>query len=1095
MTVCTGCTRFSFVTAALAILFASASTLRAAQPAPPYRGADGSLLRPSTPAQVTESRRPSEPARVRLAALSRHTAAVNDDTLRVIAIQVQFADSLMGGQPGSNRSALRDSTWFANELAHCEQYFRGASHARFHMDWTVAGRLYSLPQGMGYYGADSREEERVVELAQSVIDLADDDIDFSQYEHVFIIHAGAGQETDIGGDSPNQIWSSFYDRGDIRDAQDDDDSPGLPTEDTLGGDAFFVDNFTVVPSHASQDFATVGTLGIWVFELGSRVGMVPLFDSTPAGGPDSQGVGNFCLMAYGIFNVNGFVPAFPCAFNRMLAGWLDPVVVDASDTPAVIRLSDVNTGSASDTLCVKVPITDSEYFLITNRVHDANFDSLFTFGDPDSDLVPDNTDSLEGAEFDFFLTDLTNPFVYRFDPDYGFDVLFRHTGSGVYIWHVDERVVTDAEERGYLPDDYSARKGVDLEEADGVQDLDRPGAAALALGAHFDSYRLGDGNQPVFGPDTKPASGSNAGAKTGISVETLSVPGFRMRISIARASAYTDTRTRWPASARKQPATVVDLDAAGAQEIVTLGDDAGVYVLDETGREKTDLDANPATIEPFIAVPGAQWIGPPAFANLDGSPDIEIVATTTNGHIYVWKQTGAEFVPAVPFLGLSDAAGPVLIDVGNGGPPEIAVASSGTTSEIAFVDAATGTLVSPPATLLWPATFPAQILAPLAIADALGTRGVVACGIDTTTAQVAVGWTPFDASAAPWTRTIPVPSGWDVATFVPSAPAVGDVDHDDDDEIVIATPDGSVYVFDMSGASVSVESGTLSAQYPSAPVLGDVDGDGTLEIAIADAEKLYLLKSNARPMLDWPRPIRPESAGDVPPIQPLRELESPLIADIDANDAIEVVFALDDGTVTAFRADGVGVASFPRPAPAEPGAAPAVANMAGGGTLVVLGSYGTLQGLDTVVDTLASTPSSSLSIQSLGAAVASPYWPMARADLARTGRVVETRPLRVAASTFDAESFIIYPNPVKADAVHARVTTNSAARVRVSIYTLEGIVASVREFDVNPSGLIGTPFDERIDVSDLKSGVYLMRLEISGSGGNGAVHKPFAIRR
>ncbi|HEU4929494.1 MAG TPA: hypothetical protein VFU38_06655, partial [Candidatus Krumholzibacteria bacterium] len=364
MTLRTGRSRFHVVTAALAILLASISLARASQPAPPYRGADGSMVRGALPSHVTDVSRPSAPARARLAALSRHMTAVGDDTLRVIAIQVQFTDSLMTGE--------RDSTWFANELTHTEQYFRGASRGRFQLAWTLEGTLYTLPKAMGYYGADSREEERVVELAQSVIDLADDDIDFSQYEHVFIIHAGAGQETDINADSPNQIWSSFYDRGDIREAQDDEESPGLPTDDALGGDPFFVDNFTVVPSRASQDFATVGTLGIWAFEVGSRIGLVPLFDSTPSGAPDSQGVGNFCLMAYGIFNVNGFVPAFPCAFNRMLAGWLDPVVVEADDTPALVRLTDVNTGAESDTLCVKIPITDSEYFLVTNRVHDSN---------------------------------------------------------------------------------------------------------------------------------------------------------------------------------------------------------------------------------------------------------------------------------------------------------------------------------------------------------------------------------------------------------------------------------------------------------------------------------------------------------------------------------------------------------------------------------------------------------------------------------------------------------------------------------------------------------------------------------------------------
>ncbi len=1079
-------------------LIAITEHVDAAQLVPAYRGADGRLPTHASPTAISHDRAPNVFQRERLESLSqRGFAAVNEDTLRVIAIQVQFSDSLMGGQPGSNRTAVRDSTWFANELSHSEQYFRGASRQRLTFQWTLEGTLYSLPRAMGYYGADSREEERVVELAQTVVDLADDDVDFSQYDHVFIIHAGAGQETDINADSPNQIWSSFYDRGDIREAQDDDASPGLPTDDTRAGDPFFVDNFSIVPSHASQDFATVGTLGIWVFELGSRVGLVPLFDSSPAGAPDSQGIGNFCLMAYGIFNVNGFVPAFPCAFNRMLAGWLDPIVVDAAATPAAIRLTDVNTGADSDTLCVKVPITESEYFLVTNRVHDANFDSLFTFTDNDSDLVPDNTDSLDGAEFDFFLTDLSNPFVRRFNSDYGFNVLYRHTGSGVYVWHVDERVVADAAQQGYLPNDYVARKGVDLEEADGVQDMDRPGSSIFGLGSFFDSYRTGEGNNPVFGPATKPASRTNAGAETGITIEALTVAGFRMRVSIGRATSYTDARARWSAPAPNQPATVVNIDGAGATEIVTLGDNAGVFVLDETGHEKVDPDLDPNTIVPFVAVPGVAWSGPPAFANLDGAPDLEIVAGATNGDVYVWKADGTP-LPLAPLEGLSNAAAPVVADAGDGGVPELLIAAGGASAQVRFVDP-TGAPVDPPgAAALWPSTIDAQILAPLALASLSGpaVTGVVACGIDTTAARVVIQWTPLNTSRAPWTQSIAIPSGWDAASFIPSAPAVGDLDRDGDDEIVIATPDGNVFVFDMSATTITRETGALRARYPSAPALGDVDGDGTLEIAIWDAENMYLLKSNVRPMLEWPRAIRIESQGEAPPIKPRRQLESPLLADIDGDGAVDVVFPLDDGTLSAFDARGSGVPSFPRPAPAEAGAAPTIAELTPGqASIVTLGGYASLDGVDTVVDTLASVPTSSLSIQSLGAPLAAPFWTMSRGDLARTGRALAGGPLTKASNTFDEGSFIIYPNPVKADVVHARITTNTRAHVRVSIYTLEGIAATTREFDVNPSGLVDTPFDETIDVSNLKSGIYLMRLEIQGSGGNGAVFKPFAIRR
>jgi M6 family metalloprotease-like protein len=1057
--------------------------------------------------------------RARLQSLGTATFAVREDTLRVIAFQVQFQDSLMGGEPGSNRAAVRDSLWFSNELEHTAQYFRGASRGHFQMPWTLADTLYTLPNRMNYYGSDTFEETRVVELAQSVVAFADGAVDFSQYDHVFIIHAGAGQETDVVGDSPIQIWSSFYDLGDIRAALDDETAGGLATSDSLAGVPFFVDNFSIVPSDASQDLVTIGTLGIWAFQIGSRIGLVPMFDSTPGGAPDSQGVGGFCLMGYGLFNVNGFAPGFPCAFNRLIAGWLDPVVIDPDAAPATVRLTDVNTGADTDTVCVKVPITESEYYLVVNRVHDANFDSLFTFADDDLDLIPDNDESLDGAEFDFFLTDLTNPAVRRYDPVYGQDVLRRHTGSGVYIWHVDERVVEDAVRNGYLPDDFVARKGVDLEEADGVQDMDRLGAAAFSLGSFNDSYRTGDGNASLFGPGTKPASVSNAGVATGITIETLSPPGLTMRVDIRRDAAFTDARRRWRAASPSQPATLVDLDGDGAAEIVGLSDDAGVFVFTGAGLEWVDGDLDPATIDPFIAVPGASWTGPPAFANLDGGADTEIVAIARDGAVYAWKANGAELVDGdadpgtvgVLFSGAPMAAPPMLVDVDGDAVPEVAIAERvGDSIRVSFVNAG-GAVTAPSApeiAPLWPLSLPAQRAAAFALSRVTDggteTSGLVAACVDSLTSRAYATWLPVSYTGAapadaPQVWTAPLGSGGDAGRLMPSAPAVGDIDGDGDDEVVVAVANGSVVVLDPASAhatDVRRESGTLRAAWPSDPVLGDVDGDGTLEIALWDSEYMYILKSNARTMIEWPVVIRPESAGEAPAITPRREMESALVADIDANGAADVLFPLDDGTVVAVTAAGAGVRSFPRVGPSEMGAAPTLGLSAPGSwSLVSLGSNALFADLDAVSDSLASEYETTLSIQSLDGAVQEPAWAMARADLARSGRAAAAAAPATSTSAYDPESFIIYPNPVQGDEVRARLDTHAAARIEVSVFTVEGQVAVERSFEVNPNGLVNTPFDEAINVAALKSGVYLLRLKVDAASGGGSLVKPFAIRR
>ena len=58
-------------------------------------------------------------------------------------------------------------------------------------------------------------------------------------------------------------------------------------------------------------------------ETGSSCGV-----TVGSGSPDSQGIGQFGLMGYGLFTAGGLVPAEPCAFNRMLMGWATPYEVD-----------------------------------------------------------------------------------------------------------------------------------------------------------------------------------------------------------------------------------------------------------------------------------------------------------------------------------------------------------------------------------------------------------------------------------------------------------------------------------------------------------------------------------------------------------------------------------------------------------------------------------------------------------------------------------------------------------------------------------------------------------------------------------------------
>jgi len=1086
-------------------------------------GATGALAAGAPPFRQSESlAREARPPASRLNVFQKRlvdrylsgAAAATDDTLRVIVFQVQFSDSLMGGQPGSHRPEVRDSLFFTNELEHLTDYYRGASRGRLEIAWTFDPTLYTLPKEMGYYGRDAFEETRVVELAETVVGFSDPTVDFSQYDHVMIIHAGAGQETDLAGDSRGQIWSSFYDVSDIDAAFPDTTVTGLATDDSLGGRPFVVDNFSIVPANASQDFTAIGTLGIWAFEIGSRMGLLPLFDSTP-NIPDSQGVGSFCVMSFGLFDVNGFIPSFPCAFNRVIAGWVDPVTVEPTETDRVVHLADINTGADTDTLCLKVPITENEYYLVVNRVHDANFDSLFTFVDRNNDLYPDNADSLGGAEFDFFLTDPTNPYVRRYLPQYGFDVLLRNTGSGIYIWHIDENVVRETIAAGYQPDDFVDRKAVDLEEADGVQDMDGGGDPRFTLGSYYDSYRTGDGNRTSFGPATDPGSSSNDGIASGIVIEVTSPPAPVMTCTVGLDRSYSDHRVRWRASTFAQPPTVVDLDGDGASEIVVAADSGRVYAFDETGAEYLDWDGDPATVRALFQMDSA-LVGPPAIGNVDGGSDMEMVATTTDGYVWLWQSDGSL---SVLYNGLPPAAPPMLVDLLVDGEPEIAVTErDGDSLQVHFIGLGVNADPTDPAfESLWPVRVQGQYAAPLAVAATTGAfsppkAGVVIAWVDTISAQAHVMYVPAfypngvslvnEPVAKTWSATIPIPAGFRPADFALGAPAVGDVDGDGHDDVVITTPDGRLFIFANEAGETGAadqEVVTLRAAKPSAAALGDVDLDGTLEIAVWDEDFLYLLESNGRLVTDWPKRIVAESAGEQPPRTIRRGLESPVIADVDGDGSVDVLFPTLDGSVRAFGFDGRAVAGFPRVAPSGAAATPTVAPFSVGGemSLVLVGAKSSIVRVNSVTDTFQTVDEATLSIQSLPGSDAGDrrFWSAYRNGSERHGRVVESAPHSSSSRLVDTGTFMVYPNPVSGAVVHARVILNGDARVSMTVYNLEGEETFSRAYSANPGGVFGTPFDEPIDVSGMVSGVYFLRMVVDGSRGSETMIKPFAIRR
>jgi hypothetical protein len=476
------------------------------------------------------------------------------DTLRSVALLCDFADSLLYGRYGQVAGdfppprqsdfyyTAHDSLYYAHLLRDVSTYWQAVSGGRFTLSCDVVGAVVNLPHPMAYYGNDPQEGEQSILLAADVVAAADPLVDFSAYDTVLLIHAGAGEETDILDNSPEQIYSTYLGPEDFADAVAESilTIPYLPTADQPAGQG--VSHVLVLPENEFQDplgsFAGYfGSLGVYCFEVGLRLGMLSLSDFTPAGHPDSQGIGEFGLMGYGLFVGAGFIPDQPCPFNKMLMGWLTPYRIEPAALDSFLLTPAERT--TTPRACARVEITGQEYWLLEYRLQDPDGNAMFSFaGDLNGNGVPDFYDAdsdsgdgrptgyfdpatdqrewLTGAEWDFFMSE------NQARPDSMSNGLgYKGAGSGIYIWHVDEGVIQDvfgADRNLYNAD--PARKAVDVEEADAIQDLDSSFPSAYYLGSDGDSFRGED--QAEFGPGTIPSTETAGGAPTGIMIDRIS---------------------------------------------------------------------------------------------------------------------------------------------------------------------------------------------------------------------------------------------------------------------------------------------------------------------------------------------------------------------------------------------------------------------------------------------------------------------------------------------------------------------------------------------------------------------------------------------
>ena len=356
----------------------------------------------------------------------------------------------------------------------------------------------------------------------------------------------------------------------------------------------------------------------------------------------------------------------------------------------------------------------------------------------------------------------------------------------------------------------------------------------------------------------------------------------------------------------------------------------------------------------------------PLIFPLSGSRGSDIVVATLDEYIEVISHNGMRR-PGWPivFPGRAFHASPLLNDVDGDGQPELLLASSDGSVVWTRLDAQGK--YSSDTDLQLPSFAEVGNSSLLAVRERSGARRAASqsdhrLGLPASAAAVAAARRAADA---------PVSDG--VSGHVVATPAIGDLDGDGSDELVLAVAYysevqgeehaelASVVCFDLAARRWRWHARLRSAQHVySAVALGDLDGDGALEVALGSADgAVSVLDSSGAARAGFPVAI---GRGAI---------EAPLVLEDVGGDAdLELLIATMSGWIVCLSA--MGRVRWERDLGSAIAGAPVVGDLAGRGDGALAVVAATRSGAVWALDAATGRPLPEFPVSTGGAIVASP---------------------------------------------------------------------------------------------------------------------------
>ena len=964
------------------------------------------------------------------------------DTSRFTTGDGTFSESLYRGLEVSIDPLPHDAGYFQAHLDFVSHYVEHVSDGRTMVTTHLVPEIVRVSLPMAAYspiGEDSDSDVELSKLAELVREAwmlasAQSGFDLSGFDPAttafVLFHAGAGRDIELTGTSldrtPQDLPSLFFDRTTLQRL-----SPGPPI--TFNG--FTVPSTMVIPETESrlgrnfitdEDFVAEFSInGFLAASFFSYLGVPDLFNTETG----ESAIGPFGLMdPLGIFAFNGLFPPEPSAWTKQYLGWSNPVEVALGTDPQEVTLGAVSAFGFSD--AVRVPVSGAEYFLVENRQRAAESDDLVLSIYRDGDIVEQRI-PLGTEDFDRFnVSAFEGGVVIAADPyDRALpgvvDEGVRYDG-GIVIWHIDERVLRDGLASNRVNSDPD-RRAVDVEEADGAQDLGF-GSGGVALGTPFDFWYEGNPATAItangqqiqlyenrFGGDTFPSSNASDGGPSFVELTDFSASGASMTFSVGVGEGLSGIAPR-TALSREAAVSNTFLGTPRLDHLVHLTDSKGgllaiqgVPTVEAGGVLRVFDDQ---TGEELLTVVGGYGL-----AVTQGGQIARLRQESWRARLDLIDRTGIVETHTYNFtLPLFAPKGPALLAV-----DEQFYALGITTSgqRALRLERALDAWVEVDIGL-------SGDVVSIAYAE---SAGLVASDGSRVRAEDGTEWPLGDGPFGP------------LVVGVDSGGLVGALPNYGENAIVWLLPGGETLRISIGGGSIN--------DYVS---LGDLDGDGYLDVLTSAGDMLIAHTQSGAVVNGFPIRIPGAVGADFQRAQPL-------IANLTTESERAVVIAAN-GSLHAFIPErgGVRVPGFPLAVGHEVVATPLLAD----GALFGLSSGGLLRTWD---------------LANLGTL----YWGQRHANPQGTSSIAVAPIAGGPTSTglLDETETYNWPNPIREGRTFLRFRTGEDANVSITIVDLAG--ALVDELDAGSvRGGVPTELEWR---TDAPSGVYFARVTAKTASG------------